>query len=124
MTTISLYVDTQDHTPIKGGNKPFSALRYLDIGLSPLNSPTAEVAAFLSGILLEGCKLDWHGEDSAIAANYSSWASVANLLPTLIKIRKAEHDVISESGGASKDGVKDGMLARPENKVATEGPYG
>ncbi|KAF4589956.1 hypothetical protein EYR40_009657 [Pleurotus pulmonarius] len=63
MTTISLYADTQDHTPIIGGNKPFPALRYLDIGLSPLNSPTAEVAAFLSGILPEGCKLDWHGED-------------------------------------------------------------
>ncbi|KAF4589953.1 hypothetical protein EYR38_009248 [Pleurotus pulmonarius] len=109
MKIMSLYMDTLKHTPITGAaNTPYPSLECLDMGLSPLNSSTAEVAAFLSGVLPEGCRLDFHGEDPAISTNYSSWASVANLLPTLIQIRKAERAMLAakRSAGATISTVK------------------
>lgn len=84
MTKLSLYMDTTlVDTPITGGNKPFPRLKGLDVGNSPESSSITELAAFLSGVLPEGCRLSWRGGNPC-------WASVADLLPTLIRIRKAE----------------------------------
>ncbi|KAF4576972.1 hypothetical protein EYR36_004956 [Pleurotus pulmonarius] len=89
MTNLSLYMDTTlVDTPITGGNKPFLRLEDLDVGDSPANSSAGELAAFLSGVLPEGCRLSWRGFPPR-------WASVADLLPTLIRIRKAEQAMIN-----------------------------
>ncbi|KAF4562469.1 hypothetical protein EYR40_004716 [Pleurotus pulmonarius] len=85
---------------ITSGTLSFPCLEELNVGYSYLDSPVTEVAAFLSGILRDGCCL-LRARLNAEHDIYESWQQVVDLLPVLIRIRNAGRDAAANVGTAS-----------------------
>lgn len=98
MVKLGLYMDTLSvpdaRSPHQNDSQCFKRLNHLNVGRSPLKSPALRVTAFLSSILPVGCNLFYTRNYSQSAGQcdteFNTWASVADFLPMMIRMRKAE----------------------------------
>lgn len=81
-------------TPIRASTAPLECLDELDVATSSLDSPAPEVAAYLSSLLREDCRLSRLLDTSLNdgGPKYDSWKPVIDFLPVIIRIRKLEKE--------------------------------
>ncbi|KAF9495936.1 hypothetical protein BDN71DRAFT_1495570 [Pleurotus eryngii] len=101
MVKLELYMNTSSvpdaKSPHQNDLECFKRLEHLDVGRSPLKSSSLRVTSFLSSVLPVGCHLLHDSESSG--QRHNTWMSVAEFLPMMIRMRRAERLLDARCGG-------------------------